>query len=154
MVTLDIGCGSYPRDDVGLDINPNWQGRYHIPHFFDKYTAPRNPHADIVVADANFTLPFRDAAFEVVYMVHVIEHLHRPLDCLKEVRRILKKGGRLILVTPNARVSNADWLDSGHIISFTEASLKNLVRLVFKHVKVRVISEQPINSMDLMCIAA
>ncbi len=153
MPTLDIGCGSYPRGDVGLDINPRWRGRYHMPEKFDKYTAPRNPLADVVVADANYPLPFRDRAFDEVYMVHVIEHLYRPLDCLREVYRVLKRGGSLVIFTPNARVSVADWRDGDHIISFTQPSLEHLLALVFDEVSVRVAEEEPINGEDLHAIA-
>ncbi len=42
-----------------------------------------------------------DSTFDVVTMSHVIEHVPDPLALLKECRRILKPGGRLIAVTPN-----------------------------------------------------
>jgi 2-polyprenyl-3-methyl-5-hydroxy-6-metoxy-1,4-benzoquinol methylase len=41
------------------------------------------------------------STFDVVAMNHVIEHVPDPLALLKECRRILKPGGRLIAVTPN-----------------------------------------------------
>jgi len=148
-LTLDIGCGSHPRGNVGLDLNPTWKGSWHIPTFYDAYTAPRNPHADIVVADANHPLPFRDGAFTAVFMVHVLEHLYRPLDCLREVHRVLKPGGKLVLFTPNARVSKADWLDGGHIISFTEPTLRRLLLMAFSRVDVTVMSDPPFHGEDL-----
>jgi 2-polyprenyl-3-methyl-5-hydroxy-6-metoxy-1,4-benzoquinol methylase len=46
---------------------------------------------------------YADAAFDAVTMSHVIEHVYDPKDLLEECRRILKRGGRLVLVTPNAR---------------------------------------------------
>jgi 2-polyprenyl-3-methyl-5-hydroxy-6-metoxy-1,4-benzoquinol methylase len=42
-----------------------------------------------------------DAAFNVVTMSHVIEHVRDPAALLKECHRILKPGGVLIAVTPN-----------------------------------------------------
>jgi ubiquinone/menaquinone biosynthesis C-methylase UbiE len=54
-------------------------------------------------ADAKF-LPFADESFDRVLMFDVVEHLHPwELDaCLREVRRVLKPGGRIIVHTaPN-----------------------------------------------------
>lgn len=44
---------------------------------------------------------FPDAAFDVVYLSQVIEHLLRPQEMLMELRRIMKPRGRLLLTTPN-----------------------------------------------------
>lgn len=41
-------------------------------------------------------------AFDAVIMNHVIEHVHDPISLLRECRHILKPGGRLVVVTPNA----------------------------------------------------
>lgn len=38
---------------------------------------------------------------DAITMNHVIEHLYEPVSVLRECRRILKKGGKLILFTPN-----------------------------------------------------
>lgn len=53
------------------------------------------------VADANKPLPFPESYFDVVLASEVIEHLHYPQQFLKEVRRILKSSGNLIVSTPN-----------------------------------------------------
>lgn len=57
---------------------------------------------------------FPEAFFDVVTMWHVIEHLPDPLGTLREVRRILKPDGLLMLRTPNvasweARVFRGNW---------------------------------------------
>jgi 2-polyprenyl-3-methyl-5-hydroxy-6-metoxy-1,4-benzoquinol methylase len=46
---------------------------------------------------------FAKDSFDAICMAHVIEHVHDPLKLLTECRRILKPGGRLTLVTPNAQ---------------------------------------------------
>ena len=91
------------------------------------------------MADADYTLPFRDGAFDEVVMRAVLEHLRCPYRVLGEVRRVLKPGGRVRIVVPNARVSQADWRDSGHIYSWTVASLRNLVSRFFKVVTVKTL---------------
>jgi SAM-dependent methyltransferase len=45
---------------------------------------------------------FPDRRFDVVVMWDVIEHLMRPLDALREVRRLLKPGGYLFVSTDDA----------------------------------------------------
>ena len=46
-------------------------------------------------------LPFPDAAFDLVHMEEVIEHVVRPDQSMAEIRRVLVPGGHLILSTPN-----------------------------------------------------
>lgn len=56
-----------------------------------------------VQADAEF-LPFKDRSFDVVYSINLLEHVPHPERVIKESQRVLKKGGKLILITPNG-----DW---------------------------------------------
>lgn len=44
---------------------------------------------------------FADSSFDVVTLFHVIEHARNPLDLLSTIRRILRKGGSLVMLTPN-----------------------------------------------------
>lgn len=47
-------------------------------------------------------LPYRDQTFDWVVFSEVIEHMRfTPLTLLREFRRVLKPGGRLIISTPN-----------------------------------------------------
>src|SRR4030042_2098349 len=46
--------------------------------------------------------PYRPNHFDVVIFTEVLEHLYRsPNLVLKEIKRVLKPGGRLIITTPN-----------------------------------------------------
>ncbi len=47
-------------------------------------------------------LPYEDSFFDTVYMGQVIEHLRNPGYALKEISRVLKADGVLIVDTPNA----------------------------------------------------
>jgi SAM-dependent methyltransferase len=52
-------------------------------------------------ADLNGRLPFGDALFDAAFSIEGIEHLEDRYRYLRELRRVLKPGGTLILTTPN-----------------------------------------------------
>ncbi|HEU4686129.1 MAG TPA: class I SAM-dependent methyltransferase [Nitrospira sp.] len=54
-------------------------------------------------------LPFADATFDAVVMLEVIEHTASDAAAIRELRRVLKPGGLLILSTPHAGLFA--WLD-------------------------------------------
>src|SRR4030067_1503131 len=65
-----------------------------------QYHKENNPDFTLVQADAQY-LPFKNESFNIVLALDVIEHLPSPPDFLNEVNRVLKREGRLILITPN-----------------------------------------------------
>jgi SAM-dependent methyltransferase len=92
---LDAGCGSgrifrYELAAgcrvVGVDIGADLRDNPNV--------------ADPVRGDVQ-RLPFADASFDAVLASHVMEHLPRPDEALAEVARVLKPGGRFLLLTPN-----------------------------------------------------
>jgi SAM-dependent methyltransferase len=52
-------------------------------------------------ADLNGRLPFGDASFDALLSIEGIEHLEDRFAYLRELRRVLKPEGTLILTTPN-----------------------------------------------------
>jgi ubiquinone/menaquinone biosynthesis C-methylase UbiE len=52
-------------------------------------------------ANLNDPLPFKDNAFDLVVSVETIEHLDSPYLFLRELIRVLKRGGTLLVTTPN-----------------------------------------------------
>jgi 2-polyprenyl-3-methyl-5-hydroxy-6-metoxy-1,4-benzoquinol methylase len=52
-------------------------------------------------ADLNGRLPFDDRSFDVVFSIEGIEHLTDRYRYLRELHRVLKPAGTLILTTPN-----------------------------------------------------
>jgi SAM-dependent methyltransferase len=45
-------------------------------------------------------LPFKDASFEAVISVAVLEHVRDPFQCAGEIVRVLKPGGKLLCCVP------------------------------------------------------
>ncbi len=70
-------------------------------------------------------------SFDAIAANHFIEHVHDPVDVLRECHRLLKPGGLLVLITPNARswghrLYLADWRGlepPRHLHIFTRSSL-------------------------------
>ena len=56
--------------------------------------------APLVAASAD-RLPWPDASFATVVADSVIEHCDDPLAAIRELRRVLRPGGRLVLWSPN-----------------------------------------------------
>jgi len=84
---LNIGCSSKP-------VNQEW---LHLDLMGE--------HADGVMAhDCRFPLPFADNQFEGVFSEHFLEHLeysYEALNFVKEVFRVLKKGGVFRVIVPD-----------------------------------------------------
>lgn len=52
-----------------------------------------------VVADAEVHIPFKDNHFKTVLCSEVMEHLYKPWNALKEMHRVLKPEGYIIITT-------------------------------------------------------
>ena len=55
----------------------------------------------IVDGDLNEGLPHGDGSFSCVYALSVLEHLLNPCRFLSHCHRVLGRGGRLVILTPN-----------------------------------------------------
>lgn len=86
----------------------------------------------------NDKLAFDKETFDVVTLVSVIEHINNPSNILKEIFRVLKKGGILIIITPNFRYAYRNFYDDPtHLRPYTDKSIGSLMKLYeFKTLKV------------------
>jgi SAM-dependent methyltransferase len=81
---------------------------------------------------------FSDDTFDAITMNHVLEHLPDPLATLAECRRLLKKGGRLVLLTPNLESLGRRWLGRAwlhwdpprHMFLFCRGTLRECIERV------------------------
>lgn len=55
-----------------------------------------------IIVDANETLPFEDASYDLIWCSEVIEHLRDPDHFRNEALRLFRPVGRLVLTTPNS----------------------------------------------------
>ena len=78
-------------------------------------------------------IKFADESFDYVISFQVIEHIKRDKDFIREVSRVLRKGGKFIVSTPNAPMSltRNPW----HIREYTEQELHNLLAVEFSSIE-------------------
>jgi SAM-dependent methyltransferase len=71
------------------------------------------PRLTLEVADGR-ALPFADASFDHAYSISVLEHIPEPGDeqALRELARVTKPGGRVVVTLPYAREYREDWRDT------------------------------------------
>jgi SAM-dependent methyltransferase len=98
---LDAGCGR----SLFTEIQREWPFTIvaaDVDHDLLKSRKTDFPEVRWLAAGAH-PLPFKDAAFDVVFAGELIEHLAEPHRALAEFARVLKPAGTLILTTPNRR---------------------------------------------------
>ena len=129
---LDFGCGggSY----IKRMADRGWQ----VTGLDAAVGAVREIQEELGLRALVGSLPHPDLApgsFEVVTMWHSLEHVHRPLDILREAYTLLVPGGKLIVACPNidswaARAFGPSWfaLDlPRHLTHFTPTTLADML---------------------------
>lgn len=143
---LDVGCGG------GRYVRRMQRAGWHVEgiDFDEKATARLAGKTGIKVMTGNLIeqgLPAE--TYDAITMSHVIEHLYDPVGLLHECLRLLKPGGQLVMVTPNAQSFAAtefgkDWrgLEAPrHIHIFSPVTLRCCVsRAEFETINVRTLS--------------
>lgn len=77
-----------------------------------------------IQADLNAPLPCPDSSFDAIVSTEVIEHLENPRAVFREWSRLLRRGGRLLLTTPNQESvrSLLSLIVRGHHVAFLDES--------------------------------
>ncbi|MBU0907090.1 MAG: class I SAM-dependent methyltransferase, partial [Nanoarchaeota archaeon] len=105
---LVIGTGVYPKTEFFLFHNFKCKNVFSIDIDKDNLDRAREilPELNFLYANAQKKLPFENREFDVVVMTEVLEHLKDERLILKEIRRVLKKNGALVLSVPKRRWFN------------------------------------------------
>jgi 2-polyprenyl-3-methyl-5-hydroxy-6-metoxy-1,4-benzoquinol methylase len=141
---LDAGCGEgitleklvnlFPEARVvGIDTEPENIG------ICTKHGLP-------VQEGSVYEIPFADASFDTVLFSEVIEHLDTPEEALTEIRRVLKPGGRVVIIFPNDLMFKVSrimtgmikeaFYDPGHVKQWTPGKIRrSLASLGFSGIK-------------------
>ncbi len=99
---LDLGCGTYRTP---LLIHQRGFVTTGCDFFSDEklreYRAQLPANGPELVAYDGATLPFEDNTFDTVASLCVFEHITNVETILAEISRVLKSGGRMIIIGPN-----------------------------------------------------
>lgn len=118
---LDVGCatGNFiavkPEIIEGIEIDD------------DSFNIAKGRGLKVMKIDADRELhKLESGKYQGVYAKHVIEHFQNPLIFLKEIMRILKPGGKVVVSTPNCpyMLNRSFWDDYTHKRPFTKRSLE------------------------------
>lgn len=102
---LDVGCASgFMVSEIAKSFP---KANYFGIDVYDKavIAARKNyPQIKFKIASAD-KLPFKDNSFDLILFYETVEHVEDPAQCLKEIKRVLKKNGTLILT-----MDSGSWL--------------------------------------------
>lgn len=88
-----------------------------------------------------FPYPFKRGEFDIVLINHVLEHLDKPIEVLREVSRISKKGAKIKVAVPHA-ISYANISDLQHKHNFTEHTFSDEHLREYEFEKLRLIGKK------------
>lgn len=101
---LDLGCGHHLLPPWRRRQEEELVGRCRTVVGIDYDLGSLRKHGTVAnrVRGDITRLPFPDESFDLITANMVFEHLDNPEAQLREIARVLKKGGKLLFHTPNA----------------------------------------------------
>lgn len=143
---LEIGCsiGNFvaldPKNIVGVDVDK------------DAIEIAKKRGLNCAVMDVDREkLDFPSNTFDAINAHAILEHLNHPLEALKEIHRILKPHGKLVLMTADAKkFGHLFWDDYTHKRPYSKESLEHMAYDAgFKDIKISYEHKQ-ITGMGLL----
>ena len=133
-VCLDAACGSgygsellsgKARKVIGLDVDEHALSFAQAHH--------RNEKLSFGMADLTLPFPLRDECVDVVVSVETVEHVTEHEALLSEFRRVLKRGGRIVVTTVDHAVYSvrAGIRNRFHVGELTKKELLDLMSRYF-----------------------
>lgn len=131
-IVLEVGCGPFgmihylTKGAIRIGLDPL---SYHLLKrgFFSTSSNIRH------IAGMGEFLPFKSDTVDVIICFNVLDHMQSPLHAVKEIRRVLKKGGRFFLILNtippgfNFLAPFLRYLDKPHPHHLTHRDIRNLI---------------------------
>lgn len=118
---LDLGCGGLKihPNAIGVDIRP--KGTMGVG-YNSTHASGGEIEADVV--DLHM---IENGSIDGILAKHLLEHIIRPIPALKEWARVLKDGGKLVVIVPDWRFCEAIACDPSHTAAYTPESLRDII---------------------------
>lgn len=128
---LDVGCGRgtllSELADRGFEVHGTEVSRAAVEG--------ADPRTEIRIASNLGEADYPENFFDLVILWHVLEHLPDPRETLREIRRILRPGGEVVVAVPNFSSWQARWAGPAwfhldpprHVYHFPLAALRMLL---------------------------
>jgi SAM-dependent methyltransferase len=128
---LDVGCGRgvllAELADRGFEV-----------HGVERTAAAAlgaDPRAQIRIAPDLVAAAYPAESFDAVIIWHVLEHLREPMAAIREIQRVLRPGGKLVVAVPNFSSLQARWAGPAwfhldlprHVFHFPLRALRRLL---------------------------
>lgn len=149
---LDIACGSGYGSEMLARAGAQevWAGDINeeaVKTAKEKYSY-ENLHFRVMDATE---LPFDDNYFDLAVSFETIEHVENYIEFAKELKRVLKAEGKLILSTPNKRITKKLGIENKfHIKEFDKKELINLLKSDFK---LEFFGQRPVGEVKKLLLA-
>ena len=139
---LEIGCGNCDLlsefKSIGLEVTGT-----------DLLKSAGKDYHDINIIQNNIEkqpLPFPDETFDCIFSKSVVEHIYNPQSYFTEAKRVLKKNGVLITLTPDWEVQKNKFFDDWtHKTPFSKVTMERLYYLSeFRSIEINYFKQLPI----------
>lgn len=142
---LEIGCGKgefyeylKPKNYTGVDISQKAVA-YNKSRFFDANFMQCLPSL----------LSFKDNTFDIVVAIEVLEHADNLEVFAKEVKRVLKVGGKFIAITPyKNKISSAEHIWSFTLDDINELFFSNKNKVIDPYIVVEWVKQELVIDFD------
>lgn len=126
---LDIGANLGAHTDGVLHAKRIWAtdiAIHALPIWKDPFKA--HPHVQLCLNDIIKGLPFASGSIDKALFLDVLEHLHLRNEALREVHRVLRPNGLLLLSVPNVETTHKQnllkhgvfhYMDDDHKIEYS-----------------------------------
>lgn len=135
-IVLDAACGSGYGSEIlatkvkrviGIDVNQealNYAKNYH-----------KRDNIIFLLTDLNEKIPFPDNSFNAIISFETLEHIKNQEFLLSEFKRVLKKGGILIISTPDRNITEIGKIKTPY--HFRELKKDEFCSLLSKFFKIK-----------------
>ena len=130
---LDVGCGAgYAMQRARMDKQCEVTGIDPDPgaHGVGRFEKERIEHELTILQGKSEALPFPNESFDVVYMSHVLEHVNNEELTLKEMLRVVKNSGVIIIGVPTARMALLNWISQ--LVFTTHIKIYENIRFIHR----------------------